>query len=64
MRREETQSCGCVISRGEEKIAKILLLNNIPFEKQKSFDSCIFDNGVKARFDFYINDSFLLEFDG
>ena len=64
LRRGETQSCGCVVSRGEEKIAKILSANNIPFEKQKSFDSCVSNNGVKLRFDFYINNSFLLEFDG
>ena len=64
LRRGETQSCGCVISRGEEKIAKILLQNGIPFEKQKSFASCVFDNGMKARFDFYVNNSFLVEFDG
>ena len=64
LRRGETQSCGCIISRGEEKIANILSQNNIPYEKQKTFNSCVFDNGLMARFDFYINNKFLVEFDG
>lgn len=64
LRRGETQSCGCIISRGEERIANILSQNNIPYEKQKTFNSCVFDNGLMARFDFYINNQFLVEFDG
>lgn len=60
-----TQSCGCIHSRGEEKIKKILRENNIPYEQQKSFDSCIFPlTKSKLFFDFYINNDFLLEYDG
>lgn len=60
-----TSSCGCVISRGEEKIIQILKENNIMFETQKSFNNCRYPdtNGI-ARFDFYIDNKFLLEFDG
>ena len=60
-----TSSCGCITSKGETKITKILIEHNIPFEKQKSFNTCRYPNtGAMARFDFYINNSFLLEFDG
>ena len=60
-----TQSCGCLYSKGEEKISKILKNNNIPFQQQKTFDNCRYiDTNKLARFDFYVNNSFLLEFDG
>lgn len=60
-----TKSCGCLLSAGELKIANILRENNIKFEQQKIFDGCIFqDTGKYARFDFYINDEFVLEYDG
>ena len=56
------QSCGCTKSKGEEKISKILLENNINFIKQKNFPDC---KDIKSLFfDFYINDSYLLEYDG
>ena len=58
-------SCGCSISKGEEKIANLLTLHNIPFEKQKTFSSCCFpDTKYNAYFDFYINNKYLIEFDG
>lgn len=60
-----TKSCGCLKSQGEEKIIKILQENNIYFEKEKTFDSCRFDNSNSlAKFDFYINNSYIIEFDG
>ena len=61
-----TQSCGCQNqSRGEEKIEKILLENNIPFEKEKTFSSCKFpDTQALARFDFYVDNKYLIEYDG
>ena len=63
--RGHTQSCGCIKSRGEEKIAKILRDNNISFEQQKTFTSCIFpETQGFARFDFWISDKYLLEYDG
>ena len=60
-----SQSCGCITSYGEELIARICRENNLNYEQQKMFDSCRFeDTGKKARFDFFINNSYLIEFDG
>lgn len=61
-----TQSCGCLNqSHGELKIQQLLQKNNIPYEAEKSFASCIFEDSQQmARFDFYINQSYIIEFDG
>ena len=60
-----TSSCGCIKSLGEYTIIQILNKNNIPYKTQKVFDNCRFPElNTLARFDFYINNSFLLEFDG
>lgn len=60
-----TASCGCLNSRGEYKIIQLLKDNNIIFETQKTFNTCRYlDTNGLARFDFYINNDFLLEFDG
>ena len=48
-----TTSCGCIISKGEAKITKILEENNIPFKKQFTFDDLYINDG-KAKFDFAI----------
>ena len=59
------KSCGCLKSYGEEKIISILVENNIPFETQKTFNDCRFlDTNKLASFDFYINNKYLLEYDG
>lgn len=57
-------SCGCCVSKGEERIAQILRNNNILFVQQKIFKDL--NTGPKGylRYDFYINNDFLLEFDG
>lgn len=58
-------SCGCIKSKGEEKISQILFQNHILFKKEKTFDDCRFkDTNVLARFDFYINNQYIIEFDG
>ena len=61
-----TQSCGCLHSKGEEKIGQILNQYNILFEKEKRFNTCI--NPITKgypRFDFYIpKDNYCIEFDG
>ena len=63
--RGEIVSCGCVNSKGEERISKILRENNIPFEMQKTFDDCRNpETDSLFRFDFYINNQYLLEYDG
>ncbi len=60
-----TMSCGCIRSHGESKIRSILQKNNITFVAQKMFDDCVFpDTGKKARFDFYVNNSYIVEYDG
>lgn len=61
------KSCGCLkASVGESKIAQLLIDNNIPFIREKVFDSCRFTESIhtKARFDFYIDNTYLIEFDG
>ena len=60
------KSCGCQKqSRGVLEIQRILIENKIPFQKQKTFDDCRFsDTKALARFDFYVNDTYLIEFDG
>lgn len=65
LRNGNTKSCGCLKSQGEFKIAQLLLEHNIPFEKEKSFETCFFDKtGYLAKFDFYINNKYIVEFDG
>lgn len=52
-------------SKGEEQIRDILIANNINFIQEKSFDDCRFpDTNRLARFDFYVNNSYIIEFDG
>ena len=58
-------SCGCLHSKGELKIAEILEKNQISFEEQKTFASCIFpDTGYKAVFDFWVDNKYIIEYDG
>ena len=59
-----TQSCGCIKSRGEEKIAKILNDNKIQFEKEKIFSDAKSPRGGYYRFDFYVNNQYIIEYDG
>ena len=59
-----TMSCGCLRSKGEAKISKILQAANIDFITQYSKHSCIFDSGRPARFDFYVNNQYIIEYDG
>ena len=52
-------------SKGEEQIKNILLENGIPFIQEKMFENCRFpESNRKARFDFYVNNSYIIEFDG
>lgn len=58
-------SCGCAKSKGEEKISLILQENNISFEREKTFPSCIYPKtNAKLRFDFYVENKYLIEYDG
>lgn len=57
-----TQSCGCLVSKGEKKINDILTQEGIFFETQKKFIDCKYKDYL--RFDFYVNNEYLIEFDG
>ena len=61
-----TNSCGCMVeSKGELAIKKLLLANKILFDQEAMFDSCIYpETNGQLRFDFYIDNSYLIEFDG
>ena len=61
MSKDPTGLFGCTPSG----IIKILQDNNIAYEYQKSFDNCRYPiTNRLVKFDFYINNNFLLEFDG
>lgn len=67
LRSGKSLSCGCLnFSRGELKISSILDNNNIKYEREKTFSTCIFNNTNRlARFDFYLPDyNTLIEYDG
>lgn len=60
-----TQSCGCVKSKGELLIENFLKNNNIIYEKEKCNDGLLSKNGKPLRFDFYLtNYNCYIEFDG
>lgn len=59
-----TSSCGCMVSKGEDKIKKILLENNIIFIRQKTYKDLRSTKDKLLRYDFFINNEFLLEYDG
>jgi hypothetical protein len=48
----------------ELNIAKILTKHGLVFEGEKSFEKCKSDKKYALRYDFYINDLFLIEADG
>lgn len=63
LRTGHTTSCGCERrSKGEIKIAKILTENNINFQQEVSLFK--FANGRNAKFDFFIDNKYLIEYDG
>lgn len=61
-----TNSCGCIQSKGEEKIKQILSKNNFRYETQKIFEDCVnLQTGYKLKFDFYLPDyNCCIEYDG
>lgn len=62
----QSQSCGCLnISHGELKIKTLLENANIPFEKEYVIQDLYFTSpNNKARFDFFVNNKYAIEFDG
>lgn len=63
-------SCGCILSKGEQKIKELLIANNIKFKQEYIFDELKNpETNHSLRFDFAIfNDNqdllYLIEFDG
>ena len=66
LRTHHTSSCGCLkTSIGEYKIEQLLKEYNIPFEKEKKFETCRNPkSNYPLRFDFYVNNEYLIEYDG
>ena len=65
LRQGISTSCGCQhFSKGEEKIKKLLKDNSISFETQKMFKTCQTSQNNYAKFDFYVNNKYLIEYDG
>lgn len=57
--------CNMTKSMGEIIIKKLLLAHNIPFTEEQTFQTCIFpDTKAHAKFDFYVNNSYIIEYDG
>ena len=60
-----TKSCGCLKSKGENKIQEILLKLKIPFEREYYFEDLIGLKGGVLRFDFWLPEfNILLEYQG
>ena len=66
LKQGHSKSCGCKNqSLGAYKIEKLLLLNNLSFEKEKTFSTCKFpDTNYPAFFDFWVENKYIIEFDG
>lgn len=65
LQKGHVKSCGCEKSFGEFRISQLLTENNIIFERQKTFENCrLTTTNRPVFFDFYINNQYLLEFDG
>lgn len=61
----KSRSCGCVKSHGERRISELLNEYRIPFTTEQSFSDCYFaDTNRIAKFDFYVNNEYLIEYDG
>lgn len=64
-----TTSCGCLKSKGEQKIASLLNHHKILYKSQYTFPDCKTENGFPCKFDFGILDEHsnlkcLIEYDG
>lgn len=61
----QSNSCGCEkYSKGENKISSLLKINNISFAPQYIFNNCISPKGYSLFFDFYVNNQYIIEYDG
>ena len=66
LRTGHTTSCGCIQSKGEEKVGKILSELNIKYKKQYKFSNCTNPSTNKQLpFDFYLPEyNCCIEYDG
>ena len=66
LRAKRKTSCDkCKESYGETKIRLLLEEHQIPYEKEKTFENCINpETNKRYRFDFFINNEYIVEFDG
>lgn len=66
LRNHHVNSCGCLnMSIGELKINQLLTENNIPFEQEKKFLDCKNPKtNYPLRFDFYVDNKYLIEYNG
>lgn len=65
LRNNHTQSCGCLKSAGELKIAQILKENDIDFQREYVFNNFSYGNSKgHPRFDFYVKNQYIIEYDG
>lgn len=64
--RRGNNPCTCLRfqSKGCLKIKQLLENSNINYTTEKIFDSCKSPKGYNLRFDFYINNKYLIEYDG
>ena len=62
---DKKEHCGCLTlkSKGEQKIIKLLTDYNLKYTQEKTFPELKI-NGKYLRYDFYVEDLFLIEYDG
>lgn len=58
------KSCGCLSSLGEAAIQKLLDEHNIIYNTEVCMPDLISERGGRLRFDFYVNNEYVIEFDG
>lgn len=59
-----TRSCGCIKSLGEQRISELLRDAQIPFVKEEIFEPSGSSAGGSLRFDFYVDNKYVIEYDG
>ena len=65
LKNKRSTSCGCDSrSFGEKTIAFLLDNQNIPYIQEQSFPSCKMKKYGQLRFDFYVDNQYLIEYDG
>ena len=65
-RRRGNNPCECwkKISKGELSIINLLIDNKIKFTQQQTFPTCLSPLGKLLKFDFFVENQYLIEFDG